>query len=120
MLSANENMKNLEGLTGPLKERGPVIVANVDDSIANLNEMMRQLANFTNSLNSSEGAVGQFVHNPELYQRLDRAAANIERLTQEMRPVMHDVRVFTDKIANDPGVLGVRGAIRRNPGGKGG
>jgi phospholipid/cholesterol/gamma-HCH transport system substrate-binding protein len=36
-----------------------------------------------------------------------------------MKPIIHDARVFSDKIARHPELLGVRGAIQRNAGTKG-
>jgi len=56
------------------------------------------------------------MRNPELYQHLNAAATNIERLTRDLKPILADVRVFSDKIARHPESLGVRGAIQRNPG----
>ena len=41
---------------------------------------------------------------------------NVRKLTQELRPIVDDVRVFTDKIARHPEQLGVRGALDRRPG----
>jgi hypothetical protein len=40
----------------------------------------------------------------------------VNRLTKELRPIVDDVRVFTDKIARHPEQLGVRGALDRRPG----
>ena len=52
------------------------------------------------------------------YQKLNRSAENIEEVTSRLRPIVDDVRIFTDKIARDPGgELGVRGALRRQQGG---
>jgi len=110
---ANENLTNLKDLTGPLGKRGDSIARNIDQSVGRLDELLEQLALFGQAMNSRDGSLGQFVHNPELYQRINRAADNIERLTQEIRPVIHNARVFTDKIAREPGRLGVQGALRR-------
>ena len=52
----------------------------------------------------------------ELYQNLNRAAINVERISRQLRPIVNDVRIFTDKIARDPGRLGVRGALRKPTG----
>jgi hypothetical protein len=35
-------------------------------------------------------------------------------MTTDLRPIINDMRVFSDKIARNPGELGVRGALRRN------
>jgi phospholipid/cholesterol/gamma-HCH transport system substrate-binding protein len=73
---------------------------------------------FSKSLNNPEGSLGQFINNPDLYQSLNRAAVNIEELTLELEPILHDARVFSDKIARHPELLGVRGAMQRNAGTK--
>ena len=45
-----------------------------------------------------------------------QAAQNVSKLTKDLRPIVDDVRVFTDKIARHPEQLGVRGALDRRPG----
>jgi phospholipid/cholesterol/gamma-HCH transport system substrate-binding protein len=116
--TANRNLKHLEGFTEPLGTNGASIVKSVDESVARLNGLLADLQSFGEALNSREGSLGQFVHNPEVYQRINRAALNMEKLTQELRPVVRDARIFADKIARDPSQLGVRGAIRRGSGAK--
>jgi phospholipid/cholesterol/gamma-HCH transport system substrate-binding protein len=114
---AEANLDNLEQLTRPLGERGARIVENVEASTENLNELLTQLVTFSESLNSGEGALGKLVRDDELYERIDRIVGNAEDLTRRLRPIVDDVRVFTDKIARDPSQLGVRGALDRRPSG---
>jgi len=110
---AETNLKNLEGFTEPLGRRGSAMVANLEQSTENLNQLLQALATLSAELNSRNGTVGMLVHDRELYDKLDRAASNIEDLSWRLRPVVNDVRVFTDKIARDPRQLGVRGALER-------
>ncbi|MFM9066237.1 MAG: hypothetical protein ACKOUR_02720, partial [Planctomycetota bacterium] len=37
---------------------------------------------------------------------------NIEDATRRLRPILDDVRVFSDKAASDPSVFGINGAIK--------
>ena len=67
----------------------------------------------------SETTFGKLMHDRELYDNINQAAANIEELSRSLRPVVNDARVFTDKIARHPELLGVRGAMQRNTGTKG-
>jgi phospholipid/cholesterol/gamma-HCH transport system substrate-binding protein len=46
---------------------------------------------------------------------LNAAVDNVQEVTERLRPIVNDVRVFTDKIARDPRQLGVRGALDRRP-----
>jgi len=114
--SADRNLRNLEGLTRPLGERGEGMVARIDATIGRLDEVLTQAVGFTRALNESDGTLGRLVRDPAVYDDLSVAAANVKRLTQELRPIVNDVRVFTDKIARHPEQLGVRGALDRGPG----
>ena len=114
--SADRNLRNLEGLTRPLGERGGQIVAQLDKTISRLDEVLSQAVTFTTALNESQGTLGRLVKDPLVYEELAQAATNVNCLTKELRPIVNDVRVFTDKIARHPEQLGVRGAIDRRPG----
>ena len=56
------------------------------------------------------------MRDPQVYQDLAAAAANVKNLSRELRPIVDDIRVFSDKIARHPEQLGVRGALDRRPG----
>jgi phospholipid/cholesterol/gamma-HCH transport system substrate-binding protein len=104
-------LQNLEGLTGPLGEHGADIVNRLDSSLEQFDDVMNQFHIFTNRLNSQDGTIGQLMNNPSLYNNLNRAALNIERVTTQLQPIMGDIRVFSDKIARDPAQLGLAGAL---------
>jgi len=114
--TADRNLRNLEGLTKPLGERGEGMVAAIDKTIGRLDETLQQASMFAKALNESQGTLGKLVRDPQVYNDLAQAAANVNRLTKELRPIVDDVRVFTDKIARHPEQLGVRGALDRRPG----
>ena len=114
--TADRNLRNLEGLTKPLGDRGTAMVAQIDRTIGRLDETLQQAALFTKALNESDGTLGKLVRDPQVYQDLAQAAAMVNKLTRELRPIVDDVRVFTDKIARHPEQLGVRGALDRRPG----
>ena len=114
--TADRNLRNLEGLTKPLGDRGEQMVAQVDRTIGRLDETLQQAAMFTKALNESQGTLGKLVRDPKVYDDLAQAANNVNKLTKELRPIVDDVRVFTDKIARHPEQLGVRGALDRRPG----
>jgi len=111
---ANSNLENLEGFTEPLGERGEQLVANLENSTENLNELVAQLAIFGRRVNDSDGTLGMLINDPKLYQNINDAAMNIRELTARLRPILDDARVFADKIARDPGRIGVKGALNRN------
>ena len=80
----------------------------------------------TESLNSRDGTIGRLIHDPAVYDNLNRLLCNsnqvvlqINQIALRLRPIVDDVRVFTDKIARDPRQLGVKGALDQTPSGQG-
>lgn len=116
---ASRNLENLENFTRPLGERGPQLVENLDGSLANVNELMSQLVELTENMNSREGSLGRLLNDDELYVRLERTLINAEDITSRIKPILDDIRIFSDKIARDPRQLGLKGALDRRPVGTG-
>lgn len=112
---AEENLDNLQALTAPLAERGTSLAKNIDAAVENLDTLMGQLVEITRAINNKQGSLGQLVYDQTIYQQLQRSVANIEDATRRIRPIMDDVRTFTDKIATDPRQLGLKGALDRRP-----
>ncbi len=77
----DRNLRNLEGLTGPLGEKGEGMVTRIDQTIARLDDLLGQFSDFGRKLNQGEGSLGMLMRNPDLYQHLNAAALNIEKLT---------------------------------------
>jgi phospholipid/cholesterol/gamma-HCH transport system substrate-binding protein len=116
---ADRNLANLEKFTGPLAERGPVLVDNIDGILGNVNSLTEQLNELAGNFNNQEGTIGRLLNDDDLYERLERAMANVEDITWKMRPIIDDARVISDKVARDPSILGVRGVLDRRPVGSG-
>jgi phospholipid/cholesterol/gamma-HCH transport system substrate-binding protein len=114
----DRNMRNLEGFTGPLGERGERMVERIDRSVGQLDELLGIMSDFGRKLNSGQGSLGRLMNDPELYNSLVASAKNVQCVTQELKPIISDVRIFTDRIARHPELLGVRGAIKGSPGNK--
>jgi phospholipid/cholesterol/gamma-HCH transport system substrate-binding protein len=115
VVTANRNLANLERFTQPLGDRGEELIVKVDRSVGRLDELLQQFVLFSQALNRKEGTLGQIVNNPELYQHINAAACNIEQLTRALKPIIADVRVFTDKLARHPGMF-LREAVKPNSG----
>jgi hypothetical protein len=66
-------------------------------------------------LDETDGTLGLLMNDPDLYLRLERAAANVEELTRRMMPIVDDARIAIDKVARDPGgSIGVRSILDRS------
>lgn len=115
--SANRTLKNVEDITAPLAERSEEIAAKVDTTLTTLNYALEGVGRFTDRLNDSEGTVAQLLNNPDLYYNLNNTVLNINQLTKDLRPVVGDIRVFTDSLARHPGGV-LRDAVRPGAGTK--
>jgi phospholipid/cholesterol/gamma-HCH transport system substrate-binding protein len=116
-VKAEANLDHLEKFTKPLGERGPQLVENVEETTRNLNDLLEQFVAFSEALNSGQGTLGRLVHDDDIYQQIQRVVGNAEEITRRARPIVDDVRIFTDKIARDPRQLGVKGALDQRPSG---
>ena len=113
---ADENLRNLQGLTRPLAERGDELVESIGGSFNKLDQLLGEFNEFVRKLNSSDGTIAQLLNNPELYDNVNQAALNLERLTRDLRPIVKDARIVMDKVARHPEDLGIRGLIQRRSG----
>jgi phospholipid/cholesterol/gamma-HCH transport system substrate-binding protein len=120
--SIDRNLKNLEGFTEPLGRNGEQVSTSLIDALSGLSRIVEELTVLTEALNNREGTIGLLIHNPQVYNNLNLLLCNsnqvvlqISGLTQRLRPVVDDARVFMDKIAREPGRV-VSGAFSNSPG----
>ena len=114
--SLDRDLQDIERLTKPLGDIGPKLVGELDTSMTNVKEATGNLLQFSQQLNDPQGSLGALLHDRELYQHASHIAKNIDELTRDLKPILNDARVFTDKIARHPELLGVRGAIKKDAG----
>ena len=116
---AEMNLDNLEKFTRPLGERGEMLVESITTSVESFDSTVSQMNELVTTLNNAEGSLHKIVHDDELYYSIKRTTTNIEDATKRLRPILNDIRVFSDKIATDPRQLGVSGMLDRRPVGVG-
>ena len=109
--TAEVNLRNLETLTELMGERGPTIIDRIDEDVQLLDVVLNQMIQFADSINNRQGTLGLLLNDPELYNRMNRTAGNIESVSRQLNPIINDIRIFTDKLSRDPGQLGIRGLL---------
>lgn len=114
----DKNLENLDRFTGALGDQGNGVVAQIGASTQKLDALLNEMLTFSQSLNSGKGSLGRLMNDEQLYDNISQTAANMEDLSRKLRPIVNDMRVFSDKLARDPGSIGVRGALQRNTGTK--
>ncbi len=117
--SLDRTISNIERFTAPLGDRGEEFMEQVLTSFANLDRALLQVNQFGDLVNGSNGSLRRLIEDDELYFQVKRTLGNIEHATVRIRPILDDVRIFTDKLARDPRQLGVKGALTPRPSGMG-
>ncbi|MEM8666758.1 MAG: MlaD family protein [Planctomycetota bacterium] len=116
---AEDAVSNIQQITEPLANQSDVFVESVMRTLTRLEGTLAEAEEFSRALNNNEGTLRRLLEDDELYWQVRRTVDNVEQATARIRPILDDVRIFTDKIARDPRELGVRGAISRRPSGAG-
>ena len=112
----NRNLVNLSQVTEPLGKRGDQIVQKLDSSLAKFDQFMAELNQFAKTVNHREGSLQKFVTDPTLHDQLVRSSESANILMRNLEPVLRDLREFSDKVARNPEVLGLGGAVRPSTG----
>lgn len=92
------------------------MATHLESTLANLESLSDQLAQFTKTVNSGDGSIRKLAADPQLYVNLSRSADSLAVLLQNLEPIVRDLRVFSDKLARHPEIIGVSGAIRGSSG----
>jgi phospholipid/cholesterol/gamma-HCH transport system substrate-binding protein len=116
VVKADQNLANLNGVTAPLAQKSTSIVTQLDSTVANLDAISGQLRTFVDLAVKEDGSIQQLASNPELYRNLNNSAVSLSVLLANMEPILRDVRIFSDKIARHPEVIGVSGALNPSSG----
>jgi phospholipid/cholesterol/gamma-HCH transport system substrate-binding protein len=115
--SAEKNLKNLEAFTEPLGQKGGDFAASILRTVEGLDQIINDLGIVARALNDREGTVGKLIHDPLVYENLkiimqnaNKLLCDIDQMLFNLRPVVHDARIFMDKVATEPGRI-VSGAV---------
>lgn len=114
--SINGNLRNIEGVTQPLAKHTTSIVVRLDKSLANLQGLTGDLRMISQMAAKKDGSFQKFLSDPSLYRNLERSASSMALLLENLDPVVRDMRIFADKVARHPELMGVGGALRPSTG----
>lgn len=124
--NADTAIANIAEITEPISHRSDEIAENLVRSLASIEALAADLSVFARRLNSSDGTIARLVDDPTLYGKVTETldsirnvSGNVELLSRRLQPILDDIRVATDKLARDPGQVGVRGALSGRPLGAG-
>ncbi len=114
MKKAEKRLDEVQAFTAKLGS--DEMVTRLDQTTRHLDQVMADLSVLSQSLKDPQGSLGLLLQDRQLYDHLSEAAENVDDLTRQLKPILDDVRVFSDKVARHPERLGARGILQRYPG----
>lgn len=112
----NANLDQVQAATAPLAAHSKNMVARLDGSLLQMESLLTELNTFAKLVNKEDGTLHQFVSNPALYKNLNQSVVTLTVMLDNLEPTLRDARIFADKIARHPEILGVGGAISGSAG----
>jgi phospholipid/cholesterol/gamma-HCH transport system substrate-binding protein len=107
---ADRNLRNLEGFTEPLGQKGEAIADALIRAVEGVDKLVEDFSVLVQALNNREGTIGRLIHDRQTHDNLNALMCNanivlgeLNTLVKRAQVVIEDVRVFTDKIAREPG-----------------
>lgn len=114
--SAQKNFDNLQDVTNPLAKSAAPIMAKLDRTMTNLDQLSGELAKLTKLAAKEDGSLRKMIADPDLYRNLNRSSESLSILLKNLEPIVEDMHIFSDKVARHPELLGVSGAMRGSSG----
>ena len=62
----------------------------IADAMENINEITRLMRPIMARIDRGDGSLGALLNDRQLYDRLNRAAGNIEQVSRELKPIVDD------------------------------
>lgn len=112
----NTNLDQVQQATAPLAEHSRQLVSRLDGGLLQLESLLTELNTFAAVLNDKDGTLQRFTSDPRLYENLVKSTAALLVLQENLEPTLRDMRIFADKVARHPEILGVSGAIEGSSG----
>lgn len=114
--SLGQTMENLRQATGPFAQNSSQLSAKLETSLDQLSRTLGELEKFSTQLNRGDGSIQRLAQDPQLYRNLQLSSASLAALLSNLEPIMQDMRVFSDKVARHPELLGVSGYMKGSSG----
>ncbi len=103
--------RTLRKFTDPPREGDLAPADQIAKAMENIGEITTLMRSIMTRIDDGEGSLGALMKDRQLYDRLNRAAKNIEEVSFQLKPIVADARVLMDKGARHPGVF-IRDAVK--------
>ncbi len=107
--------RTLKRFSEPSRPGDPAPADQIARAMENIGEITTLMRTIMARIERGEGSLGALLNDRQLYDRVNRAARNIEEVSLRLKPIVEDARVLMDKGARHPGVF-LRDAVKPGAG----
>jgi phospholipid/cholesterol/gamma-HCH transport system substrate-binding protein len=109
-------LENIDKSIKPIAENAEPVMKNVASAAESLSSALAEAKKTLAMVNKSDGSLSKVLNDPQLYNQLVDAAANLNRTLIRAEKIAKDLEVFADKVARKPEMIGIGGALRPSTG----
>ena len=113
---ADNVLASVEQIVEPLAERGEEFAENLVGITGKLDSFLLELNVVGKMLARGDGTIAKLLREDDIYKSLSDSVARFERMSRQLEPVMHDVRIAADKVARDPSII-LKNVLKKKPSG---
>lgn len=110
--------KTLRDFNEPSAPGKPSPAEEMKKVVSNVEEFTTILQSIVTRIDRGDGTLGALLNDRQLYDRLNRTARNMEEVTRDLKPIINNANIVSDKMARHPGSI-IRDAIKPGSGVKG-
>jgi phospholipid/cholesterol/gamma-HCH transport system substrate-binding protein len=103
--------RTLKRFTEETEPGKPPPADQIAKAMENIGEITTLMRTIMSRIEQGEGSLGALLNDRQLYNRLNSAAKNIEEVSRQLKPIVADARVISDKVARHPGII-IRDAVK--------
>ncbi|MDO4630190.1 MAG: hypothetical protein Q4C70_13505, partial [Planctomycetia bacterium] len=111
LTAMNATLVNLEKITKPFTDEKLSQMW-----IANVSNILRNMDTFTETLNRQDSTLGLLMSDRAMFDRLQSTMVQVNELPRKLDPILFNVQVMTEKLAQHPELLGLRGYLKKDHG----
>lgn len=123
---ASKALDNIIAMTDSLQGDVGEFMGSMKSSAKKLESLFDEVTTIIQAVQNADGTFKRIMRSPEMYEKLMDTLDNIQQITgqvdqmlkTDVKPIAHNVKIITDKVARDPSVF-IRNLIRKQPRTKG-
>lgn len=111
VVTLNSTLSNIEKITQPFADEDLT-----NKWISNVTNVLRNMDVFTETLNRRDSTLGLLMTDRQMFDRMQTTMERISELPRKLEPILFNAQVMTEKLAQHPELLGLRGYLKKDSG----